>query len=287
MRYAAFIFFILSSPAYAAACNSAIKPEPQTQLAFYSNDTYGRLGIRHGQFLWILDQYRCYDLSFLDSTPFLSIYFNNAWDGDNNEPTYVGAIIVRVFRSGDYQEGPFSAYLYRNTTRRSRTTSKWAHGNAEQGTTASPADLKVLNDELDSEDPIRASNFAELDRLLRLGEKATEARLKEWHSLLIRAQDNGYFVYRDTLKSNTHWTLDSKLKDATGSYLIARSYLIKYQTSSNPQPEVFFQVGAAAADCVYIRLVAPGDSASNFAITGRGRFISLKMRSDATCVSPD
>lgn len=270
-----------------AACDSPATARHQTPASFYNKDAYGRLGVKDGQYLRILDEYRCYDLTSLDRQPLLSIYFNNASDDDNNEPTYVGAVIIRVFRSGEYQEGPFSAYLYRNTTRIARNTSKWAHGNAELGTKVKPPDLKILGDELDSEDAIRGKDFTQLDSLLRLGQPETEARLQDWHSLVVGPQEDGYVVYRNTLKSDTRWALDSKLKNATGSYLIARNYLIKYQTSNNPQPEVYFQTGAAAADCVYIKLIAPGDGVSNFAIAGSGRFISLKMKRDAKCVTPD
>jgi hypothetical protein len=286
MRGVIFAMCLICPAHHALACSSAIRPALQTAYKFYDRNAYGRLGIVNDQYVRILDEYRCYDLSFL-SNRYLSIYFNNAKDGDIHEPTYVGAVIVRVFRSGTYGDGPFSAYLYRNTTNVARRTSKFAHGSIEQGAIVSAAELRILPDEYNPDEGIQASSFAQLDQLLRFGSQESEAKLKDWHSLVVAPRDDKYFVHGNTAKSNTSWVLDNKLKDSTGSYLIVRNYLVKYQTSDRPQPEVYFQTGAAGADCVYIRLVAPGDGASSFAIGGSGQFITLKMRYDAICVDPN
>lgn len=272
--------------ASATACDSAIVPETQSLVRFYDKDFFGRLGVvnNNGNFVSILDTNRCYDLSFLRNK-FLSIYFNNARDDDNAEPTYVGALIVRVFRTGQYQEGPFSAYLFRSSALIARSSSKWAHASVEPGNAAPATNFKMLADELNSEEPIVASDFSGLARRLRFGLAETETRLREWHALVVAPKDDGIFVFRDTSKSDSSWTVDPKIKDRLGSYLIARSYLIKYQTNLYPRAEPYFQSGAAAADCVYIKVIGPADDSSGFALGGGG-FISLKMKNDAMCVDP-
>lgn len=273
----------------AVACD---KPGGQSFRHFYNTDTFGQLGVKGlGQNVHILDQYKCYDFSFLIDKN-LRIYFNHASEGTSG-PTYVGAIILRVFSSETGENAPFSAYLYRNSTEKG-SSSRWAQmkSAAEKpriGNSYPDADVSFVDEYFDENARLPAKDLAELNELSRKPESPVSTQVKGWHALVLGKGDSGYRLYENTTATGDKWFgLDV---DALGSarYSIIRSYLTKYQASPNPRPQEFFSSGAQSADCVYIKLIAPGDTASSFAIEhpkNSRDFITLKMRKTADCQKP-
>lgn len=287
---------VLAIPA-ALACDGASKPYSQSISRFYDSGAYGRLGVKGlGENLHILDEYRCYDLYFLRNK-LLSIYFNNA-TMEEGEPTYLGATIVRSFSGKESGEGAFSAYVYRNASAKSGGgNSKWARPVneqvvLEQGASGSATDFNISEDKYAPDTPMtRASNFEELMRQSLLAASPPSVQLKTWHALVVSPDGDQFRVKHNTSQNDGAWSIDSGIGEGgpPSSYLIVRKYLIKYQNSQRPRREAFFQVGAGDADCVYIRLVAPGDAVKDFAIKGLGAsrgFITLKMKSRAICRAP-
>jgi hypothetical protein len=274
----------------ALGCDSAPKPRPQSISRFYDSNYYGRLGIRDlGDNLRILDEYRCYDLTFLQNK-LLNIYFNNS-KVDDTEPTYVGALIVRAFSGGEYDRGPYSLFLSRTSA--TKGDSKWAQAKDSQATWDRDAmgttnDFNIVSDKHTPDKEIRAANFQELIRQAQLTTSQAADRLKEWHALVVSPDSDRLRVFRNTTQTDGYWIIDNDvgLSRAPRSYFIMRNYLVRYQHSSNPSPAVFFQSGAQDADCVYIKLIAPGDALKDFVIKGTedaNGIITLKMKGNAIC----
>lgn len=272
------------------ACDSAQRPSPQSILRFYQSESFGRLGVKGpGDHVYILNEYRCYDLSFLRNKN-LSIYFNNAARNDHAAPTYVGAVIVRTFSKGSPQGGQYTGYLYRNALTKHQGTSRWAHRANPQESERDPrgaaSDFVILNDEYDSEEALIATSSAGLDHEMQLSTSQAVERLRQWHALVVTPDSGGFRVVHNSAQSDGRWQIGLRASDLAQGYLIARNYLIKYQASANPKRDAFFKAGASDADCVYIRLVAPGDTLSTFAlrrVQGSSDIITLKMKSDAAC----
>jgi hypothetical protein len=273
------------------ACDSAQRPRPQSILRFYNSDSFGQLGVKGlGDNLHILDQYQCYDLSFLRKKR-LSLYFNNALQSDETEPTYVGAIVVRTFVGKEHKEGPYSAYLYRNSSTKKSSVSKWAHRIDVQDTVdrdswGAANSFSILNDKYDPDRPLGAPSLADLLRQMQISTSQAVEQLRQWHALVVTPESGGFRVHHNSAQSDNQWHIGLSGSAADGGYLIARNYLIKYQPSPNPTPDVFFQVGAQDADCVYIKLVAPGDALSTFALRREGassNVMTLKMNENAAC----
>jgi hypothetical protein len=105
-------------------------------------------------------------------------------------------------------------------------------------------------------------------------------------ALVVTPDSGGFRVLYNSARSDGRWQIGLGSSALAQGYLIVRNYLIKYQPSANPRPDAFFKAGASDADCVYIRLVAPGDTLSRFAlrrVQGSSDIITLKMKSDAAC----
>ena len=273
----------------AVACN---EPAGQSLRQFYRSDKFGQLGVKGlGLNVHLLDKYKCYDFSFLiDKT--LRIYFDNSSE-NIAPPSYVGAIILRVFSGKTGEETPFSAYLYRNNSE-FNSSSHWGQmkSGAEKprlGNSYSDKDVSIVDEYFNENVPLQANSLVELNELSRKPESMVSAQIKSWQALVFGKQDPGYLLYEDPAAVGDKWFgLDL---DAPGSphYSIIRSYLIKYQASPRPQPQEFFQTGAQSADCVYIKLIAPGDTVLSFAIEhpeNSRNFIALKMRKSAQCQTP-
>lgn len=280
------------------ACDSALKPRPQSILRFYDSDSFGRLGVKGlGDNVHILDQYRCYDLTFLRNKH-LFIYFNTAQQNDgtgpDTGPTYVGAVIVRTFSGKEFDRGPYSAYFYRNTSTKNRDASKWAHdvgvqASPESSSWAPANSFAILNDRYVSDEPVAAPSLVELDRQMQLTTSQAVKQLRQWHALVVTPESNGFRILHNSAQSDGRWKINFKASAINESYLIIRNYLVKYQASPNPTRDVFFDVGAQDADCVYIKLVAPGDALSTFTLQRSGDandVITLKMNESATCPAP-
>jgi hypothetical protein len=272
----------------AFACDSAPRPRPQSIVRFYDSQAFGRLGVKAlGDNVYILDHYQCYDLSFIRNKS-LSLFFNNASKSDDADATYVGAIVVRTFSRRDYSEGPYAAYLYRNSSANDGGTSKWAHLKQQAQTPAwGPSSaFEILNGKYDPDDPLRSTSFSDLLKRLQRADADNAAQLKQWHALVVAPDADGYRVLHDTARSDRNWSLMVATPGADNGYTLVRAYLVKYQASESPTARVFFEIGATAADCVYLKLVGPGDAVSELAIqpTNESRdVITLKMRATAVC----
>ena len=274
----------------ALACDSAQKPSPQSISRFYQSESFGRLGVKGpGDHVYIVNEYRCYDFSFLRNKN-LSIYFNNAARNDNAVPTYVGAVIVRTFSKGSPQGGQYTGYLYRNALTKQQSTSKWAHRanlqDGERDPRGGAAEFVILSDEYDSDEALTATSSAGLDHEMQLSTSQAVERLRQWHALVVTPDSGGFRVLHDSARSDGRWQIGLQASALAQGYLIVRNYLIKYQPSANPKRDAFFRAGASDADCVYIRLVAPGDTLSTFAlrrVQGSSDVITLKMKADAAC----
>jgi len=272
------------------ACDSAQRASPQSITRFYQSESFGRLGVKGpGDHVYIVNEYRCYDFSFLRNKN-LSIYFNNAARNENAEPTYVGAVIVRTFSKGSPQGGQYTGYLYRNALTKQRSTSSWAHRpdlqDSERDSRGAAAEFTILSDEYDPDEALTATSSAGLDHEMQLSTSRAVERLRQWHALVVTPDSGGFRVLYNSARSDGRWQIGLGSSALAQGYLIVRNYLIKYQPSANPRPDAFFKAGASDADCVYIRLVAPGDTLSRFAlrrVQGSSDIITLKMKSDAAC----
>jgi hypothetical protein len=249
-----------------------------------------------GDNLHILDEYHCYDFSFLRNK-YLSIYFNNTLKNEESEPTYVGAIVLRTFTGKEYKEGPYSAYFFRNSSNKISSVSKWAHRidaqhAADRDSWGAENSFRVLTDKYDSDRPVGAPNLADLLRQMQFSSShANEQQLRRWHALVVIPEAKGFRVRHNSAQADSRWHIDLGTRADDGDYLIIRNYLIKYQASPSPTPDVFFYVGAQDANCVYIKLIAPGDALSTFALRRRegdaSDVITLKMKEKAVCNLPE
>src|SRR5262249_30738539 len=155
------------------------------------------------------------------------------------------------------KEGQYTGYLYRNSLRKQQSTSKWAHrANPQDGERGAAAEFVILEDEYDSDEAIVATSSAGLDDAMQLSKSQAVERLRQWHALVVAPDSGGFRVLHNSAQSDGHWQIGLRASALAQGYLIVRNYLIKYQPSTNPKPDVFFKPGASDADCVYIRLVA-------------------------------
>ena len=275
----------------ASACNTAPKPRGQSIVRFYDKEGYGQLGVKGlGQHVHILDEYRCYDLSFLRNKN-LSIYFNNIGAAGDASPTFVGAIIVRSFSGKEYKDGPFSGYLYRNE---SSNDSLWVRPKKdvpalEPDSVRSADEIEKFLTKYESE-VLRAGSLTDLSKLLQSTTSPPDGALTKWHAWVAAPEQDRLQILRNTASTNSAWRINPAVADGAGDrYFLLKAYLVKYRRSTGPTAKPFFESGATSADCVYIKLIAPGDGVSTFALRNvgsSGDFITLKMKSNARCFSP-
>jgi hypothetical protein len=277
-----------------AACEAAHTPHGQSIVRFYDSESFGRLGVKGlGDNLYILDRYQCYEISFLRNKN-LSIYFNSTVQGEVPGPTYVGAVIARAFSPKGASEGQYSAYFYRNSSTKSGGESKWAHaidaqGSLDHDSWGAASSFRLLTDVYDRDQAVRAPSLRDLVRQMQISTSQAADQLKQWHALIVVPESGGFRVQHNSEQSDSRWNIDLADDNPGSSYLIVRNYLVKYQASPNPTPTPFFTVGAQDADCIYIKLVAPGDTLSTFALRrdgGSSDVITLKMKRNAVCREP-
>jgi hypothetical protein len=274
----------------AFACDA---PRGQSIRHFYNTEHFGQLGVQGlGQNVHILSQYKCYDLSFLWNKN-LRIYFNNASEEDEPRPTYIGAIILRVFAGKGTGRLPFEAYLYRNKSE-TESTSTWASiksaaGKLRPGSDYQTSEVTILDDYFGDDTVLPVTNLSELNRESRKPDSDVSKQIANWHAAVVGKHEPGYRLYQDTAAGAENWFGIEVTPPASPRYSILRAYLTKYQASPTPRPKVFFTSGARSAECVYIRLIGPGDSVSTLEIErpeGTREFITLKMRKNANCEAP-
>jgi hypothetical protein len=282
---------VVASLSAAWGCNSAIQPRGNAFRWFYDPDAYGQLGVLGlSNNVHILDEYRCYDLSFLRNKN-LRFFFNN--NGTGAQPRYIGAIIVRSFAGRPDSDGAYAEYRYRNSTNDTRGSSQWVHREpndppARKGEFVSKQGVNVLSGEYSPDDPIQATDWEDLNKKLKLSTSQVRGKLKEWHALVASPKNSGFLIDDDSSMSDAGWQVDPTIKHRPSEphYFIVRTYLVKFQDSPNPRAEYFFQSGAEKADCVYVKLVASGDFITQLAIkneTGGPDMIVLKMSKRAVC----
>ena len=276
----------------AAACDD---PHGQSLRQFYNPDKFGQLGVKGlGLNVHLLDAYKCYDFSFLIHKN-LQIYFNNASTG-SSRPTYVGALIFRLFSSKNLDEAPFQGYLYRNDSDQA-SGSDWAQIKKspnvdvvpEVGTSYAEKDLSIVDKYFGENNPLPAKSFEDLNEMNRNEKSDAAKQISDWHALVIAKDGDVYRVYENTARDRKKWFMIDVRPPAASQYGILKSYLVKYQSGPNPSWKPFFGSGAEAADCVYIKLVGPGDSVTSFDINRPEQsrdFFTLKMRGTASCEVP-